>query len=310
MTLPLRGIIPPLITPLKDHDELDVEGLERLIAHLLEQGVHGIFLLGTNGEGPSLSYRLRHELVGEACRIIGGRVPVLVGITDTSMEGSLEVARMAKEQGADAVVIAPPFYFPLDQEQVIEYYRALARRLPLPFFIYNMPSHTKIHLEVESVVRIKEKTGALGIKDSSGDQFYFYSLIDALGGDPSFSLITGTEMFIPDAILHGAHGAVPGGANVFPALFVQMFEASTRRDLKEIERLCSSVMKIYNTLYRVSDRPARITLGIKTALSVMGICNDVMAPPLKKMDREERAGVENALREIQESLSSMIFTRS
>ncbi len=301
MTLPLRGIIPPLVTPLKDSETLDREGLERLIVHLLDHGVHGIFLLGTNGEGPSLGYGLRDELIAHACRIIEGRVPVLVGISDTSLEGSLTVAEAARKHGADAVVVAPPYYFPLNQQEVIDYYRTLARRLPLPFFAYNMPSHTKIHLEVPTVLELR-KAGALGIKDSSGDQFYFYSLMEALDGDPSFSLITGTEMFLPDALLYGGHGAVPGGANVFPSLFVRLYEASRTRNLEEIERLRHPVMKIYNTLYAISDQPARITLGIKTALAVMGICDNIMAPPLRKMNDEEREKVKTALRDIEESL--------
>ena len=108
MTLPLTGIVPPLVTPLRDRDELDVPGLEKLVEHVLSGGVAGLFILGTTGEGPSLSYRLRGELVARVCRQVSGRVPVLVGITDTAFAESVNLARTAEKCGADAVVVAPP----------------------------------------------------------------------------------------------------------------------------------------------------------------------------------------------------------
>src|SRR4029079_1920353 len=100
---PLRGIIPPMITPLIDRDTLDVEGLERLVEHLLAGGVHGLFILGTTGEGPSLSYKLRLELIERGCQHVRGRVPVLVGITDTSFTETVALAEEAADDGASAL---------------------------------------------------------------------------------------------------------------------------------------------------------------------------------------------------------------
>ena len=107
MKLPLKGIIPPMVTPLSEDQTLDSKGLKNLIEHLLEGGVSGIFLLGTNGEGPSLGYALRKQLISEACNIVKNRVPILVGITDTSFGGSLQIAHHAQNAGADALVAAP-----------------------------------------------------------------------------------------------------------------------------------------------------------------------------------------------------------
>jgi 4-hydroxy-tetrahydrodipicolinate synthase len=113
MTLPkYHGIIPSIVTPLRERDTLDVADLERLIEHILAGGVHGLFILGTTGEGPSLSYRLRKELIERTCRLVKGRVPVLVGITNTAFQESLNVARWAADASADALVVAPPYYLP------------------------------------------------------------------------------------------------------------------------------------------------------------------------------------------------------
>ena len=291
MKSPLKGIIPPMITPLKNYEELDIHGLQNLIEHLISGGVHGLFVLGTNGEAPSLSYNLRKEVIKRTCELVNHRIPVLVGISDTSLAGSIEIAEYSKSVGTDAVVVAPPYYFPVDQEEMIEYLEVLASKLTVPFLLYNMPSHTKVHLSIDIVKKAKE-LGALGIKDSSGDMFYLYTLIEEFKDSPDFSIITGTELFLPETIMNGGHGAIPGGANIFPQLFVKLYEASVNKDFDTIALLRKKVMKLYNTIYKVSKHPARITLGIKCALSVMGICNDDMAPPLHKLKPEEREQVE------------------
>ena len=130
MTTPVTGIVPPMITPLRDRDALDVPGLERLVEHLLAGGVSGLFVLGTTGEGSSLSYRLRRELVALVCRQVRGRVPVLVGITDTAVVESLNLARFAADAGATAVVAAPPYYLPGGQPELQEYLAHLVPELP------------------------------------------------------------------------------------------------------------------------------------------------------------------------------------
>ena len=296
MNLPLKGIIPPMITPLTENGELDLKGLEKLIKHLISGGVHGIFILGTNGEGPSLTYALRKELISSACKFIDHRVPVLVGVTDTSFEGSIEIARYSKEAGADAVVVAPPYYFPVSQSEMMVYLESLIPELPLPVMMYNMPSHTKLHLSLETVRKAKE-LGAIGIKDSSGDMAYFYSLIEEFKDSPEFSIITGTELFIPESIIHGGDGAVAGGANFFPRLYVDLYEASLANDKESIAELRTKVIKVYDTIYSVGKHSSRITKGTKTALAVMGICNDYMAQPLRKFRPNERRKIKEYIEE-------------
>src|SRR5258706_5408448 len=101
---PFWGIVPPLIMPVLGRDQLDGAGFERLIEHVLGGGVHGVFILGTSGEAPSLSYRLRHEVIDRACKVVRGRVPVLVGITDTSVVEAVNLAKHAADAGAQALV--------------------------------------------------------------------------------------------------------------------------------------------------------------------------------------------------------------
>ena len=283
-----------MVTPLTADGGLDEKGLEKLIEHLIIGGVHGIFLLGTNGEAPSLSYALRKELITKACKFINGRVPVLVGITDTSFNGSLDMAAHSKEAGSDAVVVAPPYYLPISQEEMTDYLERLIPQLPLPVMMYNMPSCTKLHLSLETVIKAKE-LGAIGIKDSSGDMSYFYSLIEAFKESPEFSIIVGTEMFLPETMLYGGHGAVAGGANFLPELFVDLYNASVANNIEDIKILRSKVAFVNNTIYCVGKNASRITKGIKCALSVMEICEDHMALPLRKFENTERERVKQFL---------------
>tara|TARA_R100001369_G_scaffold81080_1_gene111810 strand:+ start:3696 stop:4607 length:912 start_codon:yes stop_codon:yes gene_type:complete len=294
MALELKGIIPPMVTPLNAEGGLDEKGLEKLIEHLITGGVHGIFLLGTNGEAPSLSYALRKELITKACKYIRGRVPVLVGITDTSFNGSLDIAAHSKDAGADAVVVAPPYYLPISQEEMIDYLERLIPQLSLPVMMYNMPSCTKLHLSLETVKRAKE-LGAIGIKDSSGDMSYFYSLIEAFKETPEFSIIVGTELFLPETIIYGGHGAVAGGANFLPELFVDLYNASVANNLEDIKILRNKVAFVNSSIYCVGKNASRITKGIKCALSVMDICEDHMALPLRKFENREREKVKEYL---------------
>jgi len=296
MKLPLKGIIPPMITPLKSNNELDVKGLENLVEHLISGGVHGLFILGTNGEAPSLSYELRKDLIKRTCDLVKQRVPVMVGITDTSFEGSVEIAEYAKKVGADAVVVAPPYYFPISQDEMIDYLENLAPKLPLPFLLYNMPSCTKLSMSLETVKRAKE-LGAIGVKDSSGDWLFAYSMIEEFKDSPEFSIITGTELFLPETIMYGGHGAVAGGANFFPRFFVDIYEASLAKDLEALEPMRERMMKIFNTIYSVGSHVSRFTKGTKCSLSVMDICDDYMAHPLRKFEPAEREQIKKYIDE-------------
>lgn len=276
-----------MVTPLLENKELDITGLKKLIHHLINGGVHGIFILGTTGEGPSLSYEVRKQLISETCKIVNKKVPVLVGITDTSFEGTMEIADHAKKVGADALVVAPPYYFPIAQEEMMDYLESLVPKLTLPLMLYNMPSCTKLHLSIDVVKRAKE-LGAIGIKDSSGDLNYLYMLMDEFKNDPSFSIIAGTELFLPETIMNGGHGSVAGGANFFPRLFVDLYEAALDQNLEKIKLLREKLIMVQQTIYEVGEYSSRHIKGTKAALMAMGICQDHSAEPLERFSEEQR----------------------
>lgn len=291
----LKGIVPPLVTPLSDPDTLDVAGLEKLVEHLITGGVSGLFILGTTGEGPSLSYRLRRELIDRTCALANGRVPVLVGITDTSFTESVHLARHAAERGAHSTVLAPPYYFPAGQAELIEYLDDLVRELPLPMFLYNMPGLTKVNFEHEVIRAAMQWENVIGIKDSSCDMIYFHKLLRLTKERPDWSLLVGPEELTAEAVLLGAHGGVNGGANIHPRLYVNLYQAAASQDLAKVRELHTQVIELASRIYAVGRHKSAIIKGIKCSLSLLGICNDAMAEPFHSFRQPERDQIKTHL---------------
>lgn len=297
---PLLGIVPPIVTPLLGRDTLDVAGLERLVENVIAGGVSGLFLLGTTGEAPSLSYRLRRELVERVCRQNASRVPLFVGITDTAFVESLELARHAAEAGADAVVLAPPYYLPPGQPELQEYLEHLLAELPLPLFLYNFPGLTKVTIELETVRRLLDQPRVAGIKDSSGNLIYFKRLARMAKARPDWTLLMGPEELLADAVFAGGHGGVNGGANVFPQLYVELCRAAQAGDLARARELQGRVLRVSEALYTVGRHPSAVIKGIKCALSCLNLCSDVMAEPFHHFEAAERRRIEELLPELME----------
>jgi 4-hydroxy-tetrahydrodipicolinate synthase len=299
------GIIPPMVTPLlSDNLTLDIKGVQHLVEHLISGGVHGIFILGTTGESTSLSYKTREQLIIESCKAVNGRVPVFVGITDTSIEESIHLALIAERAGAAAVVAAPPYYYGLGQEELYKYYWRLADQLTLPLFLYNMPSHTKINIDAKTVVRLSEHPNIIGLKDSSANAVYFQSLCYLL--KTNFSLLVGPEEITAETVLMGGNGGVNGGANLFPKLYVALYNAAVAKDFARMEELQNLVMEISTKIYTVGSYGSSYLKGLKGALSALGIINGNIAPPFTTFDEKEMTKVISNIKEIEAEIAKIL----
>ncbi len=303
----VKGIIPPMVTPLlSDNLCLDIKGLHKLIEHIIGGGVHGIFILGTTGESTSLSYRTREQLITESCNIVNGRIPVFVGISDTSIEESLQLASTAKKSGAFAVVAAPPFYYGLGQIELFKYYWRLADKLPLPLFLYNMPSHTKINIDIKTVLSLSEHPNIIGLKDSSANAVYFQSLCYLLRANEDFTLLVGPEEMTCQTVLMGGHGGVNGGANLFPKLYVELYNAVVAKDFDRMARLQDLVMEISSKIYTQGSYGSSYLKGIKSALKVLGIIEANIAPPFDTFEEKEMTAVTQNIRRIEAEIAKVL----
>lgn len=285
-----HGIIPPLVTPLKDRDALDEAGLEKLVERVIQGGVSGLFILGTTGEAPSLSYRLRRDLINRVCKLVNGRSPVLVGITDTSFVESVQLAKHSADAGAAAVVLSTPYYFPAGQTELTGYIQNIVQELPLPLVLYNMPSLTKVWFEIETLQKLASIEKIVGIKDSSGDLAYYGKLMPLRTQRPDWSIMIGPEAMLPQSMKLGGDGGVAGGANVFPRLFVECYKAAAANDeprVTELSRIINDLQRIYD----VGKYASRYIKATKCCLSLLDVCDDFLAEPFHRFHPPDRERV-------------------
>ena len=287
---PLNGIVPPLVTPLSDRDTIDRAGTCRLLDHVINGGVSGVFILGTTGEAPSLSYRLRREFIQLVCEYVGQRVPVLVGITDTAFVESIALERVAADAGATAAVLTTPYYFPAGQTELKLYIDHIVDELTLPLMLYNMPSLTKVWLEYETLQQLTGCEQIVGVKDSSGDLDYFGQIMELKEIRPDWSMFVGPEHLTAEAVALGASGGVNGGANVYPELFVSYYRAAAENKTDALEDLQAKV-DAFQAIYDVGKYASRHIKATKCALSINGICEDKLAEPFNHFLPPERKKV-------------------
>lgn len=303
-----HGIIPPLVTPLKDRDALDEAGLERLVERVLNGGVNGLFILGSTGEAPSLSYRLRRELINRVCRLVNNRAPVLAGITDTSFVESVNLAKHAADAGATAVVLSTPYYFPAGQTELTSYVQNIVQELPLPLVLYNMPSLTKVWFEVETLQKLASIEKIIGIKDSSGDLAYYGKLMSLKIQRPDWSVMIGPEAMLPQSMKLGGDGGVTGGANFYPRLFVECYKAAAAGDEPRVQEL-SRIINDLQQIYDVGKYPSRYIKATKCCLSLLDVCDDFMAEPFNRFYPPDRERVRVILESVTSGRDPALFSR-
>ncbi|MEQ9442389.1 MAG: dihydrodipicolinate synthase family protein [Cyclobacteriaceae bacterium] len=294
----LHGIIPPLITPLTRQLTLDTDALSQLLKHVIEGGVHGIFVLGTTGEAPSLPETVKMALLQQVSEEVGQRIPWLAGITDCCLADAVDWAQRAERLGATAVVAAPPFYYPASQTALYDFFRQLSEESPLPLFLYNIPSHTRNILEPDTVVALLKLPNIEGYKDSTVDLMHFHRLQQQCA-DIHKSYFVGPEEFLLETVLLGAQGGVNGGANIFPSLYVRLYEAVQQHDLDKARFLHQQIMQISHHLYQDGKT---VISGIKFALAERGIGTGLLVPPLTNLSEAEKEKMRTFLQEFNEHL--------
>ena len=288
-----------MVTPLDAKRRLDKKGTRNMVRHLLKGGVDGIFLLGTTGEGPHLSYAVREELVKTVCGLVKGRVPVLVGITETDLDDAVAFAAKCKAYGAAAVVAAPPYYFKLTQAECVAWFAEMADRLPLPLVVYDMPAHTDTIIEPATIAKLAAHPNIVAMKDSSSIIALFNKFRIAL--EPyaeKFSLFMGPDEAMGEAVLLGADGGVCTGANLWPAQFKAMYLAAKAGDVEKVRRLQRFTTMSSYLLYGLGQGQIGFLKGVKCALAEMGLIQNVLAAPFAPFAGRERAQVKAALKKL------------
>src|SRR5689334_12064345 len=206
----VQGIVPPLVTPFADDGSVDTHGLSQLVEYQIAGGVHGLFVLGSSGEVASLDNHERATVVRTVVNVAHGRVPVMVGVTDTALDRTCGSVDMARELGADAVVVPPTSYYWSNQQELLQLFRAIYAKSALPIIAYNVPVLVKVALEADTLVQLAREGTICAVKDSSADLSVSREMLMQLREVPEVSVLTGLEFVADLAIAMGMHGAVPG----------------------------------------------------------------------------------------------------
>jgi 4-hydroxy-tetrahydrodipicolinate synthase len=291
----LHGIVPPILTPIRADETIDLASLRRLIEFLIGEGVHGIWVLGTTGEFASFSRRERAEAVETAVDAVGGRVPVVVNISDAATRLAIEHARDARDAGADAIALLPPYYYVNEQDELLDHFRRLRGEVDLPLLAYNIPQNVKARFGVETILKLGQEGTIVGLKDSQNDLDWFRQVMTG-ARERGIALrgFLGTRYLIDAGLLAGAHGAIPGIANVAPRLCVETYEAARARDFDAADRATARLIEVTKLggLVKGGSPTASNFATMKSALKLLGVLETgLVTAPLRNLTAEDEAKV-------------------
>ncbi|NLE98761.1 MAG: dihydrodipicolinate synthase family protein [Propionibacterium sp.] len=285
------GIIPPVVTPLTPEGEIDFEGLDDVVEHLVAGGVNGLFVMGSTGE---VAYWTNDQRVAILERIVAknaGRVPVIGGAIETTSARVIEQAQAMQAAGADAIVTTCPFYAINDQQEIADHFRAVAAAIDVPLFAYDVPVRLNgVKLDHQMLVQLGKEGVIVGVKDSSGDDVGFRRLVaaNAAAGSP-LVLLTGHECVVDGMLLLGADGVVPGYANVDPVRYRDLWRASQDRDWEKAREIQDEICAGFEIVFVPKGRSgdAAGVGAFKTAMQALGIIrSNQMAFPVQALGGE------------------------
>lgn len=283
----LRGVLPPLITPLHDDQTLDEAAFRRQLRRCLDAGCTGVFVNGSSGEGPWLTSEQRRRAVELA---VGEGTVVLAGVMLPGTSMTLEAAADAERARAHAVVVAAPYYFAAGESTIVRHIESVAAAVSVPVILYNIPQCTHNPLTAAVVAELAANPRVVGIKDSSGDMALFTSHL-ALRERHGFRVLQGAEQAMGESLRLGADGLVPGLGNVAPDVFVRLVRAVRDGDqaaARSAEQTIQELQRIYSI--------APTFAAMKAAVSVLGDCPRTTAAPLAPATDEQTEEIAGVLR--------------
>jgi len=277
MSLTFKGIVPALITPMTREEEVDEAGLRTLVDRLIDAGVHGLFVLGTNGEFISLSEAEKLRVARIAVEQSAGRVPVIAGTGAYATREVIALNSKMQDQGVDGLSVITPYFNGATQPELFRHYDSIARATALPVMLYTIPAKTGVQLNVDTVRRLSEIPNIRGIKDSGGDFDRLLQLINLRRDD--FAVFTGTDSMILWTLIAGGDGAVAATTNAVPSVVMSIWNNFQKGDI-------AAARQAQEALRPLRDAFALGTLPVvlKTAAGLLGMPAGPARSPVLPLD--------------------------
>lgn len=285
----ITGSIVALATPMKVTGEIDWEALRRLVNVHLDSGTDAIVAAGTTGEPTTMSFAEHFDVIRTVVEEVRGRIPVIAGTGANATSEAVELARYAKEVGADYCLSVCPYYNKPTQEGLYQHFKAVAEGANLPVILYNVPGRTCSDLYNETVFRLAELDNIVGLKDATGNLERAEELVDRLRGS-GFALYSGDDGTACDFMLMGGHGDISVTANVAPRLMHELCEAAVSGDSDRAHQINTRLMPLHTGL-GVEANP----IPVKWALHRMGYAEQGIRLPMTWLSEKYHTTVEEAL---------------
>ncbi|MEW8978820.1 MAG: dihydrodipicolinate synthase family protein [Symbiobacterium sp.] len=274
------GVYAILLTPTTSDERVDVPALKAETEHAIAGGVHGLVVLGSNGEGPLLEREEQEKAIAAVVAAARGRVPVLVGTGEPGTNLAVQSTLRAKRLGADGALLCPPFYIPMTQEQVIRHYETVVERCDFPIVLYNYPGVTKVKIELPTVERLAQDPRIVGIKDSGGDFAYHQALLAMERTE--FTVFQSWEDFMHAALWSGSEGSMSPTPSLVPEYSVGLWNAIQEGDRTKALSIHRQLMAFVKLVTR-DPWPA----GWKAAMHLLGFGSPAVCAPNTALSPEK-----------------------
>ncbi len=283
-----KGVFPPVPTIVDSHGNLDRVGMGKLIDKVIQDGAHGMLILGSGGEFSHLSHEIRLDVAEFAVKHVAGRVPVLLGIAAPGTAETIAYGKHAEQIGADGVLVVNPYYALLNSEYIYNHYKTIGEQLNLPVFLYNFPALTGQDIGLDIITRLaKDVPNIVGIKDTIDNISHTREVINRVHAfRPDFIIFSGYDEYMLDTLILGGHGGIPATFNIAPHITGGIYKAFVNKDYETLFNLQRELAKLSPLYALESPFFGVIKEGIKAA--GLDISTEVVAPAMKlSQDKKE-----------------------
>ena len=290
----LTGSLVAIVTPMTKGGSLDLPALGKLIDFHIANGTAGIVVVGTTGESPTVDVEEHCLLIKTAVAEARGRIPVVAGTGANSTAEAIALTAFAKEAGAHSALSVVPYYNKPTQEGLYRHFRAIAEKVDLPLLLYNVPGRTVADLANDTILRLAEVPGIVGIKDATADMGRGSELLKALNAASrrEFAVYSGDDITGLPLMLMGGHGVISVTANVAPKLMAEMCEAARARDVATARARNDRLLGLHRALFAEPN-----PIPVKWALAQMGLIQNELRLPMTPLSSRHYEAVRNALSE-------------
>lgn len=288
----LTGSLVAIATPMHADGALDLACLRKLIDHHVASGTSGIVVVGTTGESPTVDFEEHCQLIKTAVEHGAGRIPVLAGTGANSTAEAIELTAYARKVGANYALSVVPYYNKPSQEGLYQHFRTIAEKVDLPVVVYNVPGRTVADLANDTLLRLAQLPGIVGVKDATSDLVRHVDLMRRLPRDKPFALLSGNDDTALAYMLLGGHGVISVTANVAPRAMADMCAAALAGRLADARALNARLMPLHTKLFLEAN-----PIPVKWALAEQGLIGPGLRLPLTPLALQHHDAVRAALRE-------------